>query len=145
MTLMPTNPAQAAFQLASESATELGHEALQAEHLLIGLLGLQLGSAAAAMDSVGVDRATLQERLAQSLPPGTEGERQKEYPYAPSGLAAVQRAVTAAQTTPRRVLTSAQVMLGVLGHPPIRDLLEELGVPIVRLIHALQARIGRSE
>jgi ATP-dependent Clp protease ATP-binding subunit ClpA len=142
---MPTNPVQAVFQRAAESVAELGHEAVEPEHLLIGLLSLQTGSSSAAMDSVGVDRATLQDRLMRSLPRGIQGERQKEYPYGPSGLAAVQRAMTAAQATRRKALTSAQVMLAVLGHRPIIDLLEECGVPVVRLLHALQVRSGTSE
>jgi ATP-dependent Clp protease ATP-binding subunit ClpA len=145
--LQPTNASLKALEEAVGELARRGHPALQAEHILLGLLSLSSGAAAAALDLVGVDRGVVRERLDGLFPPGEPTERRGEVPYAPSGAAVLQAGMEEAGRAGTGRLSTAALLLGVLTRPEggAYTALVDAGVDIPRLESALRAGAGAGD
>src|SRR4051812_4512962 len=66
-----TPSARQVIVFAQEEARGLHHNAIGSEHVLIGLLRDELGNGGRALRGLGLDAATLQERVGAMLPPGS--------------------------------------------------------------------------
>ncbi len=123
-----------------------GHESIRAEHLLLGVLGLDVGEASAALDALLVDRSAVRHHLDVMIPSQAFRERQGEYPYHPTGVAVLEQAMTELRASGVDRLTSAHLLLGAIeAHGPNSQALENSGVPVDALISELRARAKNPE
>ena len=146
MNQTPSEPVRSVLDVALEELVARGHESVRAEHLLLGVLRLGTGEAAAALDALRVDRSAVRHHLDVMIPPGALRERQGEYPYDPTGVAVLQQAMTEAQASGVDQLTSAHLLLGAIeAHGPNFQALENSGVSMDALIAELRARAKNPE
>ncbi len=66
-----TTQARAVVELAQEEAVRLGHGYIGTEHLLLGLLDEDAGTAYAALHGAGLDRKRVRAEVARLVPSGT--------------------------------------------------------------------------
>ena len=102
-----------AFRCALDETRRLSHASVRAEHILLGLLQLADGTASAALDACGVERAVVTRRLRESLPSAETTPHEGEYPYHPSGVT-VLRKLTFPESE-AGTITSGRVLLVILG------------------------------
>ena len=146
MNQTPSEPARSVFDVAVDELAARGHESVRAEHLLLGVLGLDAGEASAALDALSVDRSEVRHHLDVMIPARAPRERQGEYPYDPTGVAVLQQAMTEAQASGIDRLTSAHLLMGAIeAHRPNFQALENSGVPVDALISELRARAKNPE
>ena len=118
-----------------------GHESVRAEHLLLGVLRLDVGEASAALDALGVDRSAVRHHLDVMIPAQALRERQGEYPYHPTGVAVLELAMTEVRASGIDQLTSVHILMAAVeAHGPNSQALENSGVPLDTLIGELRAR-----
>ncbi len=91
MNQTPSQPVRSVLEVALEELVARGHESVRAEHLLLGVLGLDVGEASAALDALGVDRSAVRHHLDVMIPSRALRERQGEYPYHPTGVAVLEQ------------------------------------------------------
>jgi len=78
---LPFTPrAKKVLELALEEASNLGHNYIGTEHLLLGLIGEQEGIAAEVLDNIGVDIETVRTEVAGLLGAEPELVRRTRYP-----------------------------------------------------------------
>ena len=132
-----------AFRRALVETKRLNHSAVRAEHILLGLLQLGVGSASAALDSCGVDRDVVRRRLEASLPTAEVASHEGEYPYHPSGAAVLQQLFGAFPVGHTGPITSGRVLLSLLSadSAAINQAFAAAGVAI----SALAARISEGD
>lgn len=141
-----TAPARAAFEAARDHVVSHGHEAVHGAHIVLGVLGLEEGTACDTLNRMGVDRAAARAGLLAVLPPSRERGRDGEYPYDASGVAVLE-AMTAEATRRRSDrITSALVLSAILEAegPEVRAL-RAAGVPIPDLAAELRSSLDELE
>lgn len=67
MNVQPTDPARSIFEVALDMVEERGDDQVREEHVVMGILGLEAGSAAEAMTLFKVDRAAVRANLEATL------------------------------------------------------------------------------
>ena len=146
MNQTPSEPVRSALDVAVDELVARGHESLRAEHLLLGVLGLDAGEASAALDALSVDRSEVRHHLDVMIPSQAFRERQGEYPYHRTGVAVLEQTMTEVRASGIDRLTSAHLLLGAIeAHGPNSVALENSGVPVDTLIDELRARAKNLE
>lgn len=138
--------AREAIRRAIDEMKRLRHDAVRAEHILLGLLELTVGSASTALDLEGVDRAEVRRRLKEILPPGTGDVREDgEYPFHPSGVRVLQGSMAELAEGDR--LRTAHLLLGILAidSAPIGGALLAAGVDTASLAARLRSKPERTD
>ena len=141
-----SEPARSAIDGALEELVARGHESVRAEHLLLGVLGLDAGEASAALDALSVDRSEVRHHLDVMIPSQAFRERQGEYPYHRTGVAVLEQTMTEVRASGVARLTSAHLLLGAIeAHGLNSQALENSGVSMDALIAELRARAKNPE
>jgi ATP-dependent Clp protease ATP-binding subunit ClpA len=130
-----------AFSRALDETRRLSHASVRAEHILLALLQLTDGSAAAALDAAGAHRSEAARGLEELLPPAEAAPHPGEYPYHPSGAALIGRLIEEFPPRQEGRITSGRVLLGLLrlGNARIEQALAAAGVDIGTLASNLAA------
>jgi ATP-dependent Clp protease ATP-binding subunit ClpC len=68
-----TPKAKRAFDLSLEEATQLGHNYLDAEHVLLGMLRIEDGTALQVLSALGVDATEIRDLIIQRLSENIQG------------------------------------------------------------------------
>lgn len=109
-----SEPAREAFLRGFDETRRLSHASVRAEHILLGVLHLSAGSASAALDATGVERAAWRRQLEKLLPPPEEAAHEGEYPYHPSGAALLGKLFAPDPADSAQRITSGRVLLELL-------------------------------
>jgi ATP-dependent Clp protease ATP-binding subunit ClpA len=129
------------FSAASNVAIQLRHEYFEAAHILLALLDVRTGAAAAAFDFAGLDRDAVRQRLHAMYPIGSASLERGEMPYGETGLAVLSNALDQARGRRTRNISTGDVLLGALaiddGIP--RRVLVEARVSVPDLTAAVRA------
>jgi ATP-dependent Clp protease ATP-binding subunit ClpA len=135
-------------QRAVDELRRLGHTAVRAEHLLLGVLAVPNGSASAALDALGIDRFAVRSQIEALLPVGSDAGHQlggesgppREYPFHATGEAVLQNAMTEARDSGANTVTTARILLGVLAtnDEPVLQALAAAGVSLPSLTSQLR-------
>jgi ATP-dependent Clp protease ATP-binding subunit ClpC len=124
--------------------SEAASEAIEREHLLLGLLEAQGGVAAHLMESVGLRAENVRPRVLSRA--GTPLPSQVEVPFDPAATRALELAVAEADAMSCKEVTTGHLLLGLLRAEPSRVsiLLREAGLELdaVRPTVQVQAAEG---
>ena len=126
-----TERARRAVDAAAVAASELRHNFVGTEHLLLGLFAQPEGLAARALAEVGVDRAAVEAKVLEVVPRG--GEPMLDNPlYTPRASLALQGALEEALRLGHNYIGTEHILLGLMRD---RDALsaralKELGVSV---------------
>lgn len=132
-------PARKVFSEGAAEANRLRHPRFGAHHMLLAVLGLSDGAAAAVLDALRVDRVAARSWIEDSFPAGDAAPDRGEMPYDTSGMEVLQRAIGRARDAAADRVTTAHVLLGLLQteEGPGYRALEAAGVDVPALIAAL--------
>ncbi len=139
-----TRAARAVVEAAQEDATALGHGYVGTEHLVLGLLRVEAGGAAAALAAVGVSYDRYREEVERTV--GTpETGRPGRIPFTAKSKEALERAVAEARSMRNRWVGTEHLLLGI---STVRDslgaeLLEAAGADEARVRAAVETVLGR--
>jgi len=100
---------------AREAATDRHHETVNTEHLLLGLIRVNDGVAAAALRDLGVDRETLRMRvddMAKPQPP--RRDERPDLPYSSRGKKVLELAMHEARFLDHSYVGTEHLLLGLL-------------------------------
>jgi ATP-dependent Clp protease ATP-binding subunit ClpA len=132
------------FEAAVDEMARLGHESIRVEHIFLATLAMEQGSAAAALDTIALDRLEVRRQIESSLPAGTPRQRAGEYPYHPTGVLVVKGAME--EATGSAHLSTAHILSATLaGKGNVRAILEATGVDIATLVTELRGRADAAE
>jgi ATP-dependent Clp protease ATP-binding subunit ClpA len=143
-----TGPVTEALQRAREEMVRRGHDSIQPEHILLGILALNQGAASEALDSSGIDRLAFRNRIEPVLPQvGTSVTNPYVDPYDAAAQKALNTAVTAAGGWDAGRMNTACVLLGILtlDEFPMLDAFTYTGVDLPSLRSSLEAHAADFE
>ena len=107
--------ARVALARALAEASRLGHEWIGTEHLLLGVLGIRTGGAAAVLREAGVERAALRERAIElAVPARKERPTDPGLPYTSRSKKILELAISEAQMSGARGVDTEHLLLGIL-------------------------------
>ena len=135
-----SEPGRRAIVLAQEEAVSLGHDVLDAEHLLLGLLDEGEGVAARALASLDVTVEDVRERVRSRLLPAA-GEPPSLPPFADAAKKALELALREAFELRHEHIGTEHLLLGLVRDPDsgAAQILERLGATPA----AVRARVGQ--
>jgi len=117
-----TDRVRRVLQRAREEAARLGHDFVDNEHILLGLLGEEQGQAMAVLRRHNVDPAVLRKRVEGELRPGRPGTAAgSDFPYTSRAKKSLEHAMGAARELSHSYVGTEHLLLGLLR--------EEKGVP----------------
>ncbi|HEY3715413.1 MAG TPA: Clp protease N-terminal domain-containing protein [Jatrophihabitantaceae bacterium] len=124
-----TDRARQAVVGAQERARELRHSIVEPEHVILALLAVHEGIAAKVMTGPGRSRRTIERRIGESLPPGTDAPP-THIPFGTEPKQAMKLALDQALEFGQNYIGTEHLLLGLLRVPDGRGagLLSELGV-----------------
>jgi len=142
-----SNGALQAFSLAQEAAVRSRHEFFGAQHILLGVLGASRGPAAAAFDTIGVDRAEVRSRAEAMFPPGDAPAGRGELPYDQGGITLVQKAIEEARASGKGLVSTGHLLLAGLANrtDPVASILEAAGVSLDELEVAVRTHLADAD
>jgi ATP-dependent Clp protease ATP-binding subunit ClpA len=119
--------------------TETASDAIEPEHLLLGLLEAKGGIAQALAGAAGMNADGIRPRLLSAA--STPLAPSMEVPFAPEAKAALQAAVTEADAMACAEITTGHLLLGLMRdeHQTISVLLHEAGLELNALRSTVQA------
>jgi DNA-binding MarR family transcriptional regulator len=140
-----TRYARAAVENAQREAEELGHGYLGTEHLLLGLLGVERGGAAVALESLGVSHETLRQQVQDAVGESGTVRRRGRMPLTAKLKHALELAVAAAQERSARWVGTEHLLLGLAAeHEGLAaELLAAAGADEARVREAVDRVLGR--
>jgi ATP-dependent Clp protease ATP-binding subunit ClpC len=128
------------MRLADEETRRLGRERCGAEHLFLGILELPEGSAVAALDSMGVDRAAIRASVV-ALCSDVRLLSSGSGPFEQSGKAVLEGAMAEASALSANRISTGHMLLAILAlkaEPPFQALTSS-GLRTEDLIEALRS------
>lgn len=139
-----TRAARTVVEAAQEEAAALNHGYLGTEHLVLGLLRVESGGAAAALASIGVTFERYREDVERSV--GTpQAKPSGRIPFTPKAKEALERAVAEARGLRNRWVGTEHLLLGISGaHDSLgAELLEAAGAGEAAVREAVGRVLGR--
>jgi ATP-dependent Clp protease ATP-binding subunit ClpA len=114
---------------ARQIANELRHEAVEPEHLLLGVLKEGGGIACVALQTAGIDLEALREELERRLPPAAEGEPRDKLDLSVGARKALECSFEEAKRLGHHYLGTEHLLLGILWNEAgtAAQVLNELG------------------
>jgi len=127
-------------------ARELGHETVEVEHILLGLLKETAGIACAALQKAAVDLETLREELERRLPSGRE-RTEGVIEFSPAVAELIERSVAESRRCGHDYLGTEHLMLGILSDETgaAVPVLEKLGPGVSKLRRHVLSFIDSAE
>jgi len=127
------------MSLARQAAFELRHESIAPEHMLIGLLSLGGGAAAAVLARLGLDPAALAARVRDLVPVGRQPVTTGQIPFTPAAKRVLEASMEEAVTLRHNWIGSEHVLLGLLreGRSTASSVLTESGADLERVRGAI--------
>jgi hypothetical protein len=107
-----TDQARHAVVLAQEAATELNHNFIGTEHLLLGLLRAEKGSASHVLTSLGVVADRVRERVAELVAAGDEPVSGRA-PFTPRGKKVLELALRESLSLSHDYIGTEHILLGL--------------------------------
>jgi ATP-dependent Clp protease ATP-binding subunit ClpC len=108
-----TDRARRVVVLAQEHARMLNHNRIGTEHLLLGLLHEGEGVAATALDSLGIDRAYVEQRVVETIGRGAEAPS-GHIPFTPAAKKALERSLREALGLGHNYIGTEHLLLGLI-------------------------------
>ena len=138
----PTPLTVEVFRLAAETVRQRGHLEVRVEHILLALLSLEEGGAAAAVDARGTDREVVRVHLDAALPPSGDPAGDGELPYDPGAVDLLGRLFFRSREGDSEIITTADLLLAILDRrtAPAPEALAKASVDLSALAEALRAR-----
>lgn len=129
-----TDRACLCLESARQMARELGHETVEVEHILLGLLKETAGIACAALREAAVDLETLREELERRLPSGRD-QAEGGVEFSPAAGRMFERSLAEAKRCGHDYLGTEHLMLGILSGKTgaAVQMLKELGPGLGKL------------
>lgn len=125
---------RAAVVQAQESARALGHGSVGTGHLLLALLRVEDGVAAAALESLGLDEAAVRGELERRLP-RSEEPPQGQIPFVPEAKKALELALRESLALRHDSIGTEHLLLGIVGEGA------SLGAELVRSVEPDPERV----
>ena len=124
-----TERARHALVRAERSARGVGNDQIDTTHILLGVLAMQEGLAAKAIEKLGVTPAQLGERITAVLPPPAE-HTPEVVPFSPRARKTIELTVREALRLGHNYVGTEHILLGLLeqGEGPAYDVLTDLGI-----------------
>ncbi len=136
-----TEKANDALNKAITVAGQMGHTYVGSEHLLLGLLQVKGGVAAAVLNEKGVTAEKVEELLRTAIGTGTPTRLSPDY-FTPRAKRVIENAMSGSIKTGKKLVGTEHLLLGVLGEGDNYAVrfLNELGIDVAALTNdALQA------
>lgn len=127
-----------ALAVAGDVASYGGEEAVTPRHLLHGVLGVDDGRVASALEAVGADTARVRDALVPGIRDSGARARRGELPYTRSAKEALEAAIKRSRREKSSTVGPVQLALGVLSSgADVRRPLERAGLSVDSLRRAL--------
>lgn len=125
-----TERARNSLVRAEGSARSVGNDQIDTSHILLGVLGVQEGLAAKAIEKLGGSPAELGERITAVLPPPSDSVPDSHIPFSGRSRKAIELTVREALRLGHNYVGTEHILLGLLDQAegPAYDVLTELGV-----------------
>jgi ATP-dependent Clp protease ATP-binding subunit ClpC len=135
-----TERARKVLVCAQEEAGLLRHNFVGTEHLLLGLLRVEEGVAARALDGLGIHFADVRDKVAQAVPPGGE-EVIGSPPFTPRAKKVLELSLREALQVGQGHIGTEHLLLGVAreGEGVGAQVLKDLGAPPERVREQVRA------
>jgi len=138
-----TDQARRVVTLAQEEARMLRHNRIGTEHLLLGLIQVDDGVAAQALESLGISLAAVREQVEETI---GQGRRVPpvNIPYAPQAKKVLDMSLREALALGHHTIGTEHILLGLIrdGEGPAAQVLDTLGADLIgvrqqvlRLLH----------
>ncbi len=131
---------QRAFFQLRDLALERGHAFVAPAHILLGLLNLEQGVAAAVLDALDVDRDALRLAAERDLPAGSPVQPMVELPYTPPAVAVLEGMAREARDAGTTRITTGHVLVALL--QPAAGPMPSVGALVVGDLDALRAHVA---
>ena len=129
--------------VAQEQAKELRHEAIDADHILLGLLSDENGLAASTLRSVGVTLDNLRSKISERVPPAANPPS-GYIPLSTEAHSALECAMTESANLRHGYIGSEHVLLALLKEEnTARHVLKELDIDVDHLIDEVSRLLER--
>ena len=138
-----TEKANAALNLAIESAGALGHTYIGSEHLLLGLLKVGGGIAESVLKNAGVTANAVEELMKSTIGVGSPTNLSLDY-FTPRAKKSIESAMAGCRNSGKKFVGTEHLLLGVLSDSESYAIrfLKELGADIQALIEETLAAAG---
>ncbi len=140
-----TRKAQEVIDMASQAASELGHDYIGTEHILIGLAEVSDSVSAKAIESQGISKKDITEKIASTI--GINTGKGVPQGYTPRVKRVIDRSVQIALNMGSGYIGTEHILIALLGENDciaVR-ILVVLGVNIQRLYEEIMELLGESE
>jgi len=139
-----TRQAKAALKLAESTARSWKHSYIGTEHILVGLLGEQEGTAGKILEEFGVDREKLESLITKLIAPSGVLVAEKSAGYSPRAQKVREQAVKEAEKQKEDLAGTEHLLLAMLKETDCvgTRLLYTMGVNIQKLYSAVLAAAG---
>ena len=139
-----TRQAKAALKLAESTARSWKHSYIGTEHILVGLLDEQEGTAGKILEEFGVDREKLESLITKLIAPSGVPVAEKSAGYSPRAQKVREQAVKAAEKQKEDLAGTEHLLLAMLKETDCvgTRLLYTMGVNIQKLYSAVLAAAG---
>ncbi len=139
-----TDRARKVADLARMTARGLGHEAIGAEHLLLGLIQEGSGVAANVFKNLGVQSEAVRVAIVAQLPPDRGKAAPETLLFGPGAVSAAHRARTEALLFGHRYIGTEHLLLGVIGEKEgaVARVLQESGLDVERAHKEVADHLG---
>ncbi|MHC4592416.1 MAG: 6-carboxytetrahydropterin synthase QueD [Planctomycetota bacterium] len=121
-----TGKAQKVFKYARQEAHRMGHECIEAQHLLVGIIREGRGLAAVALRKVGLDPEEIRRRVGELAPPGDVAPGERTLSLSAAAKAALERSFEEARRLGQDYIGTEHLVLGLLA--------DEEGIPAQALL-----------
>jgi ATP-dependent Clp protease ATP-binding subunit ClpC len=109
-----TDLAQRASGIAHEEATQLGHDYVGTEHLLLGVISCDSGLLSDLLRKWGIEADTIRAEIEKVVGPGGARKSARDLPYTPRARRALTLAMQETQVMGHSFITPEHIMLGLL-------------------------------
>ena len=115
-----------------QEASQLNHDYIGTEHILLGLLKMGEGLAIDVLKSLGIDLAQLNEEIKKAIKPGPSTITMGDIPFTPRAKEALELAMEEAQSLGHNYIGTEHLLLGLLREKEgiAARVLEAMGVDI---------------
>jgi ATP-dependent Clp protease ATP-binding subunit ClpC len=126
-----TDQARRVVTLAQEEARMLRHNRIGTEHLLLGLIQVDDGIAAASLEALGISRAAVRERVEEIIGTGRWAPP-VNIPYAPQAKRVLDMSLREALALGHHTIGTEHILLGLIreGESPAAQVLATLGAEL---------------
>jgi ATP-dependent Clp protease ATP-binding subunit ClpC len=126
-----TDQARRVVNLAQEEARMLRHNRIGTEHILLGLIQVDDGIAAASLEALGISLAAVREQVEQIIAPGRWAPP-VNIPYAPAAKRVLDMSLREALALGHHTIGTEHILLGLIreGESPAAGVLATLGAEL---------------